>query len=281
MSSSSIIKLQVSLQDAVEEFSFQPLGRIPHVVSERVPDSGFVPLNSVVQSDDDSGFIPSALFETVDVADTADLEDTTESQVSEEVMVEEQPEVIVPAVPPGILLSEEELEHRLRESYESGLQDGKNLAERGLINVFNSLRMASEGLHSMRDRVLRESEDELLKLSLLMARKVILREVAQDSQILLEVVKAATVRVSVNDKIIIRLNPDDYSMVTTHRKDYFQAELATECMSFKSDPTMLSGCCQVDTEMGMIDASFDAQLDEMYRHIQEARTTSTEPVAIN
>jgi len=45
-------------------------------------------------------------------------------------------------------------------------------------------------------------------------------------------------------------------------------------MSLKPDPTVLSGCCMIDTEMGTINASIDAQLDEIYRRLLEERCVS-------
>jgi flagellar assembly protein FliH len=176
--------------------------------------------------------------------------------------------------PAGVNLTEEELNARLNEAFQSGLQEGKNLAERGLVNVFRALRTASEGIHSVRDKVLRESEDDLVKLVILVARKVILREVAQDRTILSEVVRNAVAGISERDEITVRLNPDDYALVTADRGDLLSRELLTDRMHIKPDPTVSAGFCQVDTEMGTIDAGIDAQLDEIYRRLLEERSSS-------
>jgi flagellar biosynthesis/type III secretory pathway protein FliH len=37
---------------------------------------------------------------------------------------------------------------------------------------------------------------------------------------------------------------------------------------------VLSGCCLIDTDMGTINASIDAQLDEIYRRLLEERCVS-------
>ena len=171
-----------------------------------------------------------------------------------------------------ISLAEEEYHRRLDESYQRGLADGKNLAERGLINVFRALRTAAETVQALREKALRESEDELLHLIVMVARKVILKEVSQDRSILSEVVRNALSGLSERDRITIRLNPDDYALATSGRDDVIAIEAASDRMVLKADPSVISGGCMIDTEMGTLDATIDAQLDEIYRHLLEERS---------
>jgi flagellar assembly protein FliH len=177
--------------------------------------------------------------------------------------------------PPTVTMAEEELNRSINEAFEKGLIQGKNLAERGLLNVFRSLRIASDGVHILREKVIRESEDELVKLIMMVARKVILREISMDRSILNSVVQAAISDLTERGDITIRLNPDDYILITTSHEDFFRKELITERMHLKSDPSVLQGCCLVDSEMGTIDAGIDAQLDEIFRRLLEERTMST------
>lgn len=244
MSSSRIIK---SLQTATHnprDFCFHPIG---HIADETPSDSA-------------GGFVPMAMF------DTSEMLDGTPHVVAEQDTSHE---------PTGITLTEEELDQRLHASFDSGLQEGKNLAERGLLHVFKSLRTAVEDLYTLREKVVRESEDELVKLIMMVARKVILREVVQDRRILSDVVQGAIAGLSERDEIIIRLNPDDYALVTTSREDYLRKELLTDRMQLKPDSSVLPGSCKIDMEMGTIDADIDAQLDEIFRRLLEERSIST------
>jgi flagellar assembly protein FliH len=236
MSSSRIIKFQPdSSNESLPSFNFRPIG-------QAAGDQG-----------SGGGFVPLALF------DTSEL--TGINAVAQKNALE----------PDSVVISEEELNRRLQEAFGNGLADGKNLAERGLLNVFKALRTASEGIHTLREKVLRESEDELLNLIIMVARKVILREISQDRGILSNVVQNAIAGISERDEITVRLNPDDYALATTGRDDILRKELTSERMNLKPDPTVLSGCCMIDTEMGTINASIDAQLDEIYRRLLEER----------
>lgn len=224
----------------ISEFSFGPIGQ------------GALPRTSEQAA---GGFVPMGLFDGSEMR----------SAIGLEAAASQEPE------PSAVTMTEEELNRQLRDSFEKGLLEGKNLAERGLLNVFRSLRTATEGVNALREKVLRESEDELIELIMMVARKVILREVVQDRRILSNVVQAGISAISERDEITIRLNPDDYILVTSNHDEYFRKELITDRMHLKSDPSVLPGCCQIDSEMGTLDASIDAQLEEIYRHLLEER----------
>lgn len=246
MSLSRIIKSDQLGSSNVGSFSFQP---ISHVAPKRG------------DGDSASGFMPMAIFDSSELP-SAPPKPREEPQKNDE--------------PPSVTLLEEELQRRLSEAFNNGLIEGKSLAERGLVNVFRSLRTATEDVQSLREKVMRESEDDLIDLIMRVARKVVLREVAMDRGILLSVVQSAIAALSERCEITIRLNPDDYILVTSGPDDSFRKELLTERMRLKSDPAVLQGFCQIDSEMGTLDAGIDAQLDEIFRHLLEKRAMLTD-----
>jgi flagellar assembly protein FliH len=242
MSSSRIIKSQPGDEPGdIPAFNFRPIRQA---------------FEAQTSGETGTGFVPMGLFDPSELNGSA----ANSQRKTDE--------------PAGVTLTEEDLNARLSDAFQNGLQEGKNLAERGLVNVFRALRTASEGIHSIRDKVLRESEDELVKLIIMVARKVILKEVSQDRTILSGVVRNAVSGISERDEITVRLNPDDYSLVSADRGELLNRELVTDRMHIKPDPTVQAGFCQVDTEMGTIDASIDAQLDEIYRRLLEERSVS-------
>ncbi|NTW98489.1 MAG: hypothetical protein HGB35_00845 [Geobacteraceae bacterium] len=173
------------------------------------------------------------------------------------------------AAPPCIEITEDDLNQRISDAFNAGLKEGKELAERGLINVFRTLRASSEAIHNLRDKIIRDSEDELIKLVMHVARKVILREITQDRSILAGVVQNALAGLSAREEITVRINPDDYLLVTSGRDELLQNELLNDRLLLKPDPLVASGFCCVDTAMGTVDASLDSQMDQIYRSLLE------------
>jgi flagellar assembly protein FliH len=246
MSSSSIIKSADQDGAAVSSFSFKAFG----------PSAVLPP-----EEKGSAGFVKMGLYQGVSFPD--------ESQDNNQ-----------DAGPPPLEISEEELTLRITTAFNDGLKEGKDLAERGLENVFKALRAATETIRNLREKVLRESEDELLNLVVLVARKVIIQEVAQNRTILANVVKNAIAGISVREEITIRINPDDYVLVTSGHEGILHEELISERVMLKPDPTIAAGFSEVDTAMGTLDAGLEGQLDEIYRHLLECRTdpVSEEPL---
>lgn len=234
MSSSKIIKQADNTSTGVLEFSFRNIRESAGVAPVAQSPGSFIPLD----------FPGSMREETADEG------------------------------PPPIEISEVDLNQRISEAFNDGLRDGKDLAERGLVNVFRALRASSETIHNLRDKIFRESEDEIINLIMLVARKVIINEVSQDRSILAGVVQSAIADLSSREEITVRINPDDYQLVTSGRNNLLQKELLNEHLQLKPDPTVAAGFCLVDTEMGTIDASLDGQLDQLYRSLLEQRTAA-------
>jgi len=233
MSSSKIIKQADHDSTGVSEFSFRAIGQSGASVPAVQGSGSFVPFNQQF----------SVREEEVD------------------------------APPPIIEITEDDLNQRISNAFNAGLKEGKDLAERGLINVYRTLRASSETIHNLRDKIIRESEDELIKLVMLVARKVILREITQDPSILAGVVQNALAGLSAREEITVRINPDDYLLIASGRDDMLHNELLNERLLLKPDPSVGSGFCLVDTAMGTIDASLDGQMDQIYRSLLEQRTS--------
>jgi flagellar assembly protein FliH len=240
MSSSKIIKLAADDGSSISEFAFRALGH-----------SGVVPSPEKASG----GFVPLGLFQGFDQAVAAEIDE-------------------IDAGPPPIEISEDDLKQRINDAFNDGLKEGKELAERGLINVFHALRSSSETIHSLRDKIIRESEDEILKLIMLVARKVIIREVSEDRSILAEVVQNALAGLSAREEITVRINPDDYQLLSSGRDELLRKDLFSDNLLLKPDPSVASGFCLVDTEMGTVDASLDGQLEQLYRSLLEQRTVA-------
>lgn len=246
MSSSRIIKFSDTDGNKLESFPFQS-------ITKGIAISSDEPASTL--------FVPMALF------------DNSESNCTNR-QLEPEPQ------PDGTFITDDELEHRLRESFENGLVEGKNLAERGLFNAFKALRTSSEQILSLRDKVLKDSEEELINLVMLLARKIIIREISQDRSILANIVHNAIAGLPEHDEISVRLNPDDYTIITTGHDDILSSDRINNKMTLKSDPTIMIGCCKIETVMGIIDATIDSQLDEIYRYMKEDRASEALPTLL-
>jgi len=254
MSSSKIIK-GTGEESGIDSFNFQALS---HAASLSRPISA---------SSTDDHFRPFDLFDTSELPNSSSYIRPTDTNPAESAT--STPEQ------PGKFITDEDLQRYQQESYQRGLQDGKNLAERGLLNVFKGLRTATEDIQLLREKIFRDSEDDLLALTMAIARKVVGREATQDRKIVLRLIRTALLNLNSQDELVIRVHPDDYALLTTTQNEALKAELAAVKFTLKPDSTLEIGSCQIEAERGTVDASFAAQLDEIYRRLLEERTENS------
>jgi len=178
-------------------------------------------------------------------------------------------------------IADEELTRQLEESFGRGFDEGRRQAERGLANAFKSLREGIAAVSELREKVLRESEDDLLKLAMLVAKKIVHQEIRQDPQILANIIAAAVSDLASNDRISIRLNPDDLQLVQQNRHLYLAGIGSDEQIALIADEGILVGGCMVDTVTGTVDARVEIQLEEIYHRFLEERSLPGElPLAL-
>lgn len=178
-----------------------------------------------------------------------------------------------PPPPPGKFITDEDLNQQLTANYQKGLQDGKSQVEAELHNVFNAMQTAAEGLLGLREKALRDSESDLLRLSVVIAEKVIAGVVEQDQEVALRLIKAAIKGLNDQEELLIRLHPEDHQLLANTSQTELQQALSGIKFQLKSDAKVEKGSCLLETERGTVDASFTAQLDEIYRRFQEERTS--------
>jgi flagellar assembly protein FliH len=184
-------------------------------------------------------------------------------------------DVLEPAMPSlegMIVLSEEEFQAKVDELYRNGMEEGRRQAERGLANVFKSLRDGVSALTGLRSRVLKESEEDLLRLAVMVARKIVQQEIAQEPAILASIIAAAVGGCTERDRVVVRLNPGDHAVVAANRQTFLAGLGDDAPITLTPDDGVGPGGCLVETATGTVDARIESQLDEIYRTLLEERS---------
>lgn len=121
---------------------------------------------------------------------------------------------------------------------------------------------------SARESMLSQAHIEVLRLAVLIARKVIKREVAADPRIVEEQMRAVLATVTRPTELLIRVNPDDLEIARAALPGLIAGFEAVRGASIEPDVALARGSCIAQTRGGVsdalgggeIDASIDAQL---------------------
>jgi flagellar assembly protein FliH len=188
---------------------------------------------------------------------------------------EEAEEVEEELPPPPPTMLEEEALRLIEQARAEGEQAGRQQLEEKLAGVNENFAQALLAIGTLRGQLLHEAEEDLLKLSVLIARKVVLKELSCDPGALAGLVHKAVELAADGGEVVVRLNPEDHAVAVECRE--FQELLSdNRCIALKADPAIGRAGCLVETVRGNIDGGLDAQLEEILRVLTEEKAARRE-----
>ena len=162
---------------------------------------------------------------------------------------------------------------------EAGFLDGKAEVERLIQRTQTVLQRAQD----KRTEILEETEQEIINLVLLIARKVIKVISENQRNVIISNVVQALRKVKGRGNIIIRVNIADLKLSTEHIKDFINMVEGVKSIQVLEDSTVDEGGCIIETDFGEIDARIASQLAELEARILEVspiKSTPKAPVAV-
>ena len=127
--------------------------------------------------------------------------------------------------------------------------------------MLRRLAQTIEELADVRRSMVRQTERQMVQLALAIARRIVRREVSIDSDLTITMARVALERLGDSTSVTIRLNPDDFE-ATSGRRDVL---LAGSHVTVVPDGAVSRGGCLVQSDFGYVDASVDAQFQELAR----------------
>ncbi len=164
---------------------------------------------------------------------------------------------------PNLETLEAEFERRLAQAVEEARQEGYRQGLQEIKPVADLLEKLTRELHEERHQLLENAELTVVRLAYEIAKKILHREVAENSDVIVYVVREALRRIADRDKIVVRVHPDDAAVLrqaTELQDELFQTFAGVE---IREDEEVSKGGCLVETSTGLIDATLETQLAEV------------------
>jgi flagellar assembly protein FliH len=162
-------------------------------------------------------------------------------------------------------ISEEQLRRELDQARQQGFRDGQTDALQAagarVDAVLQKLTRAIEEAAGQRARFRREAEEDVVKLALAIARRIVCRELTIDPDIILALVKAGIQKLDARDIYRVRANPDDAARI----KNYFDSAKLPSRIEVQADSSLEQGAVVFTTARGTLDVSVNTQLGEIER----------------
>jgi flagellar assembly protein FliH len=151
-----------------------------------------------------------------------------------------------------------------KESYQRGFSEGRTVghdqAAVELQPVMDRLSRSLADLASIRSRVRKTAESDLLKLAIAIARRVLHRELTLDPSSIEGLIRVALEKLESRELCSVRVHPDQEPVIRT-----LLARFSAAPVELIPDPTLQCGDVLFETAHGTLDGSIEAQLQEIER----------------
>jgi type III secretion protein L len=147
----------------------------------------------------------------------------------------------------------EDAENLCAEAYRDGVEKAVAEFEQNLLDV-----------REIRERVWRETEQDLLRLAVRLTEKILGREIKSDKTAVADVVATALQNARQQEKLTVRVNPADLPTVEKEVENLARTG-RVQFMDFIADPRVSEGGCLIESEVGTIDARLETQLRVLER----------------
>ena len=162
-----------------------------------------------------------------------------------------------------------------KEGFDKGSEDGYKEGQMEVNRLIERLHIILEKTLDKRQEILDETEQQIVELVLLIARKVV--KVISETQrnVVMQNVLQSLRRVKGRGDVTIRVNLADVQLTSEHTKDFMEAVESIKNITVAEDSSVEKGGCIIETDFGAIDARISSQLNELEQKILEISPIKT------
>ncbi|MBI1820263.1 MAG: hypothetical protein HYR79_00985 [Nitrospirae bacterium] len=169
----------------------------------------------------------------------------------------------VPAGEIGCKETEQEREGYF-EGFEAGRKAGfeQSLKEAGI--KFQYLESLADELAKIKKGIEEGTEQEILTIAFLIARRILREEVRADKEKILQLIKEGILKIGQEGRFTIRLHPADFQVIDEKAHEFLATSAETQWLKFEPDASLLPGECLVENHERIVDLRLDSQLIQMF-----------------
>ena len=158
-----------------------------------------------------------------------------------------------------------QVEARIEEARQLGYREGAAGVLGTVQPVLERLAHSIDVVAGLRNRIRREAESDLVKLSIAIARRILHREISVDPEAISGLMKAALEKVQSQEIHRVRVHPDLEAAV----RRALESSASGRNVQVVADGGRESGDVVFETTRGNLDASIDTQLQEISRGLAD------------
>jgi flagellar assembly protein FliH len=163
-----------------------------------------------------------------------------------------------------------EIETQARDrGYDDGRNKGYDEGKEEVNRLINSLNRIISATIERRNEIIKNVEQQLMMIVLLIARKVIKTISEHQKGVVMQNIREALYKVRGRTDVVIRVNIEDLELTTEHKEEFLKLMDDIKNVTVLEDSTVDRGGCIIETDFGNIDARMASQFQEIENRIKE------------
>ncbi|MFH1096353.1 MAG: FliH/SctL family protein [Candidatus Desantisbacteria bacterium] len=176
--------------------------------------------------------------------------------------------------------NKEQAEEIRKQAHESGFTIGKQegydagykTAGEKFQALLSQVEMVLTEAKKEKERIFQKAQgdmsEEIVELAILIAKKIIKTEISANRDIIVANIKDALSKMKCQGEITIRVNLVDLQHVESMKDELLGIAAGLKGIHFHDDPSIESGGCKIETTLGIIDATMDAQMERVEQELR-------------
>lgn len=196
-----------------------------------------------------------------------ELLDSARKQVEENLQQarEEAENIVLEARDEVDALKEHAKEDGYRQGFDKAMQEANAQAE----DIKAQARKTLEAAREQHDNIINEAEKDIITLVTSVAQKIIGCELTTRPELVGGIVRAAILKATDREELVIRVNPEDLEYVNSLNEELRKDTQGMRSLRIISDSIISRGGCMVETSNGSVDATLERQLSEIREAFME------------
>jgi flagellar assembly protein FliH len=204
----------------------------------------------------------------------ADIDKKIEEALLHTENIKQEAQASAQAVINSAQLNVEEIkEGAHKEGFETGRSEGYEAGKTEVQRLIERTHLVLERIQDKRSAILSEVEQQIIDLTLLIARKVIKTISETEKTVVIENIKAALKKIKTRGNITVKVNLADLQLSTDHVQEFTRMLENNGTIEILEDSSIEPGGCIIETDFGAIDARITSQLAEL-----ETKILSLSPI---
>lgn len=161
------------------------------------------------------------------------------------------------------------VEQAFKEGHRRGVEAGRKEFLDSTAHASDMLQAAAQQMAAAREEFLQNLQPQVLELVALVAHRVLQREMRTDRELVLQTVRRALQRIADQQKLRLRIHPDDADVMRKHRVQVLEEFKKIEEIEIQPDPEVTPGGCIVESQLMHVDARLEVLLENVLEPLRE------------